>query len=188
MSLKAANESYQALSTRALRSTLVAHIKKYTYICVRMVSDKHLSRRMISLCKKLSARLDECERMEISERKNEDRLSEVVNGDVSQKSEHAGESWRASGVYKCSSMPREVAKGCTDFSKSGTSCLSTSLDVFVSKESADSSQEEVSTGGSLFFKVVWSVCMLFSFLLSLTSDGTVLVGYASILTIKGGGM
>ena len=38
------------------------------------------------------------------------RVSEVVNGDVSQKSEYVGESWRVSGVYK-GGMPRELGGG-----------------------------------------------------------------------------
>ena len=55
-------------------------------------------------------RLDEyeLERRKASERRNEahlNRLSEVVNGNVSQKSEYVGESWRVSGVYKGGSMP-----------------------------------------------------------------------------------
>ena len=102
-----------------------------------MVSDKQLSREISSLCRIIIARLDEyeLERMEASNSRNEallNRLSEVVNGDVtvSQKNEYVGESWRAGGV--------EVAEGCTDFCKSGTSYLCT----------LDSPREEVSTGGS----------------------------------------
>ena len=41
-------------------------------------------------------------------------------------------------MYKGGSMPQEVAEGCADFCKSGTSCLPT----------LDSPREEVSAGGS----------------------------------------
>ena len=63
------------------------------------------------------------ERKKVNERRNESRLnrvSEVVN------------------VYKGGSMPREVTEGCTDFGKSGTSCLTT----------LDSPREEASTEAS----------------------------------------
>ena len=61
-----------------------------------MDSDKLLSREMSFLYRRLIARLDgyELERRKSSERRNEARLnqlSEVVNRDVSQKSERVGE-------------------------------------------------------------------------------------------------
>ena len=90
---------------------------------VSELSYKQLSGEIRSLFRRIIARLEELERKKANGRRKESRLnrvSEVVNVDVSQKSE----SWRVSGVYKGSSMAQEVAEGCTEFEKSGTSCLS----------------------------------------------------------------
>ena len=70
-----------------------------------------MSREIRSLFRRRIAGLEE--RKEVNGRRNESRLnrvSEVVNGDVSQKSEYVGESWRVSGVYK-GGMPRELGGG-----------------------------------------------------------------------------
>ena len=82
-----------------------------------MVSDKQLSREISSLCRRIIVRLDgyELERGKASERGNEARLnhlSEVVNGDVSQKNEYVGESSRANGVYKGGSMYKYRVESC----------------------------------------------------------------------------
>ena len=85
---------------------------------VSELSYEELSIEIRSLFRRRIAGLEE--RKEVNDRRNEsrlNRLSEVVNGGVGQKSEYVGETIRVSGVYKGGSMPREVAEGCTDFGK-----------------------------------------------------------------------